>query len=142
LDLDGFKRVNDTKGHHVGDELLKRVSNILLTRIRISDTVARTGGDEFSMILEGPVTRVQAEAVRKTLKTLLSEPMNLDGHHAQISASTGLAMFPEDATSAEPLCIAADSAMYAEKGALRERARWSGTGLAGFPQQLGTALKG
>lgn len=142
LDLDGFKRVNDTKGHHVGDELLKRVSNILLTRIRISDTVARTGGDEFSMILEGPVTRVQAEAVQTALKILLSEPMELDGHHAQISASIGLAMYPEDATSADPLCIAADAAMYLKKSAMRARARWSGTGLADFPQQLPKALKG
>lgn len=142
LDLNGFKRVNDTKGHHVGDELLKRVSDILLTRIRISDTVARTGGDEFSMILEGPVTRVQAEAVQTALKTLLSEPMDLDGHHAQISASIGLAMCPEDATSAEPLCIAADAAMYAKKRALRAKARWSSTGVATFPQQLPKALKG
>ena len=142
IDLDGFKRVNDTDGHHIGDELLKRVSSILLTRIRISDTVARTGGDEFSMILEGPVTRVQAEAVQTALKTLLSEPMELDGHCAQISASIGLAMYPEDATSAEPLCIAADAAMYVKKSALRARARWSSTGVAEFRQQLPKALKG
>ena len=63
IDLDDFKQVNDTAGHHVGDELLKHVSNLFMGRVRRSDTVARTGGDEFSVILEEPMTRADAERV-------------------------------------------------------------------------------
>lgn len=132
IDLNYFKQVNDTAGHHVGDELLKRVSSIFLTRVRLSDTVARTGGDEFSVILEGPVSRQQAEEVGASLKALLSEPIQVAGHTLQIGASIGLAMFPEDARAAEPLYIAADLAMYAEKYKERnpgpditEQQRWS-----------------
>jgi diguanylate cyclase (GGDEF)-like protein len=121
IDLDNFKQVNDTEGHHVGDELLKRVSSIFLTRIRISDTVARTGGDEFSVLLEGPMTQRQAEEVVGSLKDLLKERFDLEGHKVRIGASIGLAMYPQDGKDAEALRIAADLAMYAEKEASRKR---------------------
>ncbi|MGC8550941.1 MAG: diguanylate cyclase domain-containing protein [Acidobacteriaceae bacterium] len=120
IDLDNFKQVNDADGHHVGDEVLKRVSSLFLTRIRMSDTVARTGGDEFSVILEGPVTRQQAREVAEALKSMLSEPLEVDGRLVQMGASIGLAMFPEDATAADALCIAADVAMYSEKNKIKQ----------------------
>ena len=115
IDLNDFKHVNDAEGHHVGDEVLKRVSSLFLTRIRISDTVARTGGDEFSVILEGPVTRQQAQEVVAALKSMLDKPLEVDGLSVRVGASIGLAMFPEDATAADALCVAADVAMYSEK---------------------------
>lgn len=115
IDLNDFKHVNDAEGHHVGDEVLKRVSSLFLTRIRISDTVARTGGDEFSVILEGPVTRQQAHDVAEALKSMLTVPLDVEGRAVRVGASIGLAMFPEDATAADALCIAADAAMYSEK---------------------------
>ena len=120
IDLNNFKRVNDADGHHVGDEVLKRVSSLFLTRIRISDTVARTGGDEFSVILEGPVTRQQASEVAESLKSMLGEPLEVDGRVVRMGASIGLAMFPEDATAADALCIAADVAMYSEKNEIKD----------------------
>jgi diguanylate cyclase (GGDEF)-like protein len=115
VDLDHFKQVNDTLGHHTGDLLLKRVAAICSGRVRRSDTVARTGGDEFSVILEEPATRADAERVAQSLIRLLKEPLQLDDHTVQIGASVGIAIFPDDATEVESLCIAADLRMYDNK---------------------------
>jgi diguanylate cyclase (GGDEF)-like protein len=116
IDLDRFKEVNDTQGHHVGDLLLQKVASKFSGRMRRSDTVARTGGDEFSVILEEPISRRQAEIVRDALLQLLSEPLELSsGHIAHIGASIGVAIFPEDAKNPESLFIAADQRMYESK---------------------------
>ncbi len=120
VDLNRFKRVNDTLGHHTGDLLLQRVGAILAGRVRRSDTVARTGGDEFSVILEEPTDRREAEQVGLSLMDLLKEPLQLGQHTVQIGASVGLAVFPEDAPSLEALCIVADLRMYAEKYGSRD----------------------
>jgi diguanylate cyclase len=116
IDLDHFKDVNDTVGHYVGDLLLKRVSQIFLGRMRRSDTVARTGGDEFSVILEDPISREDAVRVGRMLTELLEQPLELAGHTVSIGASVGISIYPEDAADAEGLCIAADLQMYANKG--------------------------
>ena len=123
VDLDRFKQVNDTVGHHIGDLLLKRAGEVFLGRIRRSDTVARTGGDEFSIILEEPTCREDAESVGLSLIQLLNEPFNLEGHAVQVGASVGIAVYPEDATNAEALCIAADRSMYSDKNAARSIAK-------------------
>jgi diguanylate cyclase (GGDEF)-like protein len=136
IDLNNFKQVNDEAGHHVGDEVLKRVSSLFLTRIRISDTVARTGGDEFSVILEGPVTRQQAQDVADSLKSKLGEPLEVDGRMVRIGASIGLAMFPDDATAADALCIAADVAMYSDKNEIKD------IGQDGRVDSMGEGLRG
>ncbi|WP_263359550.1 GGDEF domain-containing protein [Acidicapsa ligni] len=115
VDLDRFKLVNDTYGHHVGDLLLQHVSGILEARVRRSDTVARTGGDEFSIIMEEPSGRYEAEMVADTLIRILSEPFVLAGNRIHIGASIGIALFPDDAGSVDSLCIAADQSMYHEK---------------------------
>jgi diguanylate cyclase len=117
LDLDHFKQVNDTVGHHVGDELLRHVGGLFAGRVRRSDTVARTGGDEFAVILEEPVNRAHAIHVSRSLIELLENPLELEGHTVQVGASVGIAVFPEDAADAESLCIAADRRMYAGKHA-------------------------
>ncbi len=119
VDLDHFKQVNDTEGHHIGDVLLRHVSQLFQGRIRRSDTVARTGGDEFAVILEEPVNRAHAMRVSRSLTELLDNPLELEGRMVQIGASIGIAVFPEDATDAEALCIAADRRMYAGKHASR-----------------------
>lgn len=123
IDLNNFKLVNDVEGHHVGDEVLRRAGSVFLTRIRHSDMVARTGGDEFSVILEGPITRKQAEDVAAALRAMLTDPFEVDGQPVGIGASIGVAMYPEDATDADTLRVAADQAMYAEKYSLKEPAR-------------------
>jgi len=115
IDLDQFKQVNDTVGHHVGDLLLQRVGQLFLGRVRRSDTVARTGGDEFSVILADPVTREDAARVGQMLASLLQQPQDVGGHIVSIGASVGVGVYPEDATDAESLCIAADLNMYADK---------------------------
>jgi len=115
VDLDRFKQVNDTLGHHVGDLLLQQVGGIFLARVRTSDTVARTGGDEFSVILENTATTETANEVARTLLQQLNEPLTLEGNTIWVGASIGVAVFPDDATAMEALCIAADLRMYDEK---------------------------
>ena len=121
IDLDQFKQVNDTMGHHIGDDLLKHVGRLFAGRVRRTDTVSRTGGDEFSVILEEPVSRSDALRVARTLTQLLEDPVLLEGHTVRIGASVGIAVFPDDAADAEALCIAADLRMYTSKGAVRSR---------------------
>jgi diguanylate cyclase (GGDEF)-like protein len=116
MDLDGFKQVNDTLGHHAGDLLLQQVAKLFSNRIRRSDTVARTGGDEFSIILEDPTNMERARQVAISLQHLLLEPIQLDEEGpVRIGASIGIAIFPEDATEMDALCIAADRRMYQSK---------------------------
>lgn len=120
IDLDRFKQVNDTVGHHAGDIVLKRASQIFKERVRRSDTVARTGGDEFSIILEEPTGREDAQRVARSLVELLNQPLHVDGHIVHVGASVGIAIFPEDAATAEALQIAADHRMYQQKHQSRE----------------------
>ncbi|MGA9070008.1 MAG: GGDEF domain-containing protein [Terracidiphilus sp.] len=123
IDLNRFKAVNDTLGHHVGDLLLERVGAIFAGRVRRSDTVARTGGDEFSIILEEPASRSEATSVAQALLELLHEPLQLESHTVRIGASIGVGIFPEDADEMEALCIVADKQMYEEKVRMRAQSR-------------------
>jgi diguanylate cyclase len=134
IDLDRFKEVNDTYGHHVGDLLLKRVARLLDSRIRRSDTLARTGGDEFSLLLEDASSREQAESVAETLAGLLSEPLELAGRLVRIGASIGVAIFPEDAADSDALCIAADMKMYETKQSGRDHS----ADIRELPKPVGT----
>jgi diguanylate cyclase (GGDEF)-like protein len=120
IDLNHFKQVNDTLGHHTGDLLLKKVSSLFLSRVRRSDTVARTGGDEFSLILEEPTNRSNAKSVAKSLMEMMNEPIQVGEHTMRMGASIGVAVFPDDAADMEALCIAADLRMYDDKNESRE----------------------
>ncbi len=115
VDLDRFKQVNDTLGHHMGDQLLQLAGAIFNGRIRGSDTVARTGGDEFSVILEDAADRASATNVANSLLRYLNAPLQLQGRTVWVGASIGVAIFPDDGEDIESLCIAADLRMYAEK---------------------------
>jgi diguanylate cyclase (GGDEF)-like protein len=115
VDLDRFKEVNDSLGHHAGDQLLQQVGAIFTGRIRSSDTVARTGGDEFSVILEQTTDRESANQVAHSLLQNLNAPLTLQGHTVWVGASIGVAVFPDDASDMESLCISADLRMYSEK---------------------------
>ncbi len=112
LDLDRFKQVNDTQGHHFGDLLLQAVAHLFEGRIRRSDTVARTGGDEFAVILEGPTSMTEAKHVGNSLLELLKEPLRLKDRLVKVEASMGVAVFPDDAEDLEQLFIKADLRMY------------------------------
>ncbi len=115
IDLDGFKLVNDSLGHPIGDSLLIEVAARFSARVRKSDTLARIGGDEFTVILSSLHVREEAMIVgRKLLETLL-EPFEIEGHQLTISASIGISLYPEDAHIGTELMQQADAAMYAAK---------------------------
>ena len=115
VDLDGFKRVNDTRGHVAGDQALVQLAARLRTSVRGSDTVARYGGDEF-VILAGELDRLEdAGMVAEKVADMISVPVAIPGGPAHVSCSIGISVFPDDAESGEELIALADKAMYATK---------------------------
>ncbi|UGQ45789.1 EAL domain-containing protein [Massilia endophytica] len=127
--LDRFKSVNDSLGGAMGDELLREFSNRLVQCARIRDTVGRLGGDEFGLILA--ITRGQQEAVDMAteVREALRVPFDLDGHPATLTASIGIAMYPDDATDPETLVKYADTAMGRAKEAGRDCYRFFTAGM-------------
>jgi diguanylate cyclase (GGDEF)-like protein/PAS domain S-box-containing protein len=115
LDLDGFKAVNDSLGHSIGDSLLVEVANCLRSRVRESDLLARLGGDEFLVLLCGLHAKEEAAKVAADLLETISNPLSVEGHDITIGASIGISIFPDSATGGEELMRQADSAMYAAK---------------------------
>ncbi len=115
IDLNGFKQINDTMGHHMGDLVLQHIASAFIARVRRSETLARTGGDEFSIILESTLNRDDAETLAGSLRQLLNEPLEIEGQKVRLGASFGIAVFPDDGLNAESLCIVADRRMYAAK---------------------------
>ena len=118
LDLDHFKEINDTYGHRVGDVALKEVATRLTRCIHPSDTLARSGGDEFTVI-STVEDRKAAEELMAALELTLSKPVVVDDIEVQTGLSIGIAMFPDDGSNADQLHAAADGAMYAAKRANR-----------------------
>lgn len=120
LDLDRFKSINDSLGHHVGDLLLQTVAQRLRQTLRSSDVIGRMGGDEFAVLLTGLDNLSDAEHVAAKVVRALGEPcQDLDGHDIQIGTSVGIAVYPRDGATIEILCRHADAAMYASKRAGR-----------------------
>jgi diguanylate cyclase (GGDEF)-like protein len=118
MDLDDFKRFNDSLGHAVGDQLLVGVAERVASRLRLGDTFARFGGDEFAMLLEGLEDVVQAADVAARIKQDLSAPFEVDGHQAVVSTSIGVVVAAPGETGedyAEELMRRADIAMYRSK---------------------------
>ena len=115
LDLDRFKQINDTYGHAVGDLCLRKLADRLCTRLRASDTVARSGGEEFTVLLGGLTTTSDAELVVAELLAGVRQPFTVDGYNLEISASIGIAIYPTDGTDSQALWRAADTAMYKAK---------------------------
>ncbi|MDO8439420.1 MAG: EAL domain-containing protein, partial [Telluria sp.] len=121
IDLDQFKEVNDTLGHHQGDILLVDAARRIRSCVRESDTVARLGGDEFTVILSelGEVSCV--ETIAQKILDVLQAPFQLGQEQAYVSASIGITLYPDDARDIDDLLKHADQAMYAAKGAGRNR---------------------
>jgi diguanylate cyclase (GGDEF)-like protein/PAS domain S-box-containing protein len=115
IDLDRFKNVNDTLGHHVGDELLKQVAGALSRCLREGDTLARLGGDEFIVLLEDVQGAAGAGAVAEKLMTLFEQPFTVSGYELFVTGSVGISLFPRDAADLNMLIRNADVAMYQAK---------------------------
>ena len=124
IDLDHFKNINDTRGHALGDELLRQVSHRLIECIRVRDSIARLGGDEFAVILAAHGGQRRAHAVSKRILERLRLPFSVKGNEVSVSASIGVAVFPDDALVAETLVKYADTAMYQAKHAGRDTFRF------------------
>jgi diguanylate cyclase (GGDEF)-like protein len=115
IDLDGFKTINDSLGHAAGDRLLQEVARRLRASIRDADTAARLGGDEFVVVMTELSQPEDAGVLAGKLLTLLGEPVDVGGRRVTVSASIGVAVFPQDGGDRGSLMMAADSAMYAAK---------------------------
>jgi diguanylate cyclase (GGDEF)-like protein/PAS domain S-box-containing protein len=121
LDLDGFKAVNDSLGHDLGDLLLRSAAGRIQGSLRAVDSVARLGGDEFILLLPG-IRRVE-EAVRVAEKVLdaIRAPLSVEGHELAVTASMGISLYPEDGEDVQTLVKNADAAMYRAKERGRDR---------------------
>lgn len=115
LDLDEFKRVNDTLGHAAGDELLKMIAQRLRESLRANDIVARFGGDEFGVVQLNVVCPEEAAGLARKICAALRQPMHIDGHEILISVSIGVTLYPEDGDTEEQLLKNADLALYQAK---------------------------
>ena len=119
LDLDGFKNINDTLGHDWGDQLLKQIAHRISAATRRNDVVARQGGDEFTLLLQGVNHVDDVIAVTRKILNAVSEPVQLRETEFHVTASIGITIFPLDDTDAEHLLRNADTAMYRAKDAGR-----------------------
>jgi diguanylate cyclase (GGDEF)-like protein len=124
LDLDGFKEINDSLGHDAGDELLQQVSQRIRRCLRQADGLARFGGDEFLVLIDPVRRRRDVETVTRKILKAVATPLALDGLMATVSASIGIAMFPDDGDDAQRLLKNADAAMYLAKQSGRNAMRF------------------
>ncbi len=121
LDLDRFKAINDSLGHHVGDLLLQEVAARLQLSLRESDVIARLGGDEFAILVTRLESAGDCSAIADKLIQSIGQPLTLDGNHVSTSPSIGIAIYPRDGSDIGTLCRHADAAMYQSKQAGRSR---------------------
>lgn len=130
IDLDGFKAVNDRLGHDAGDMILYQVAVRLVARVRASDTVARYGGDEFTVILNQISNAQDVSRVAQSIVEELTRPFTAKRETVMIGASVGIALYPEHAETADALIRIADKAMYEVKHAGKRGYRLAGQGRA------------
>ena len=125
IDVDHFKQVNDTYGHLVGDECLKAVASRLQSRIRAVDTLARSGGEEFSAIIGNLSAAEDAQKIAAMLLRIFDAPIALSGGEIHLSISIGVAIYPDDGTDRHTLMRQSDEALYRAKREGRNRAEFA-----------------
>ncbi len=136
FDLDHFKAINDSYGHHMGDELLREIAARTTGCVREIDTVCRLGGDEFVLVLPELRDAADAGAVARKLLAALSQPYRIDGHELCITPTLGISIYPKDGTDADTLLRNADTAMYHAKESGKNDFRFFG-GEAGRGDEAG-----
>ncbi|MBV8633493.1 MAG: EAL domain-containing protein, partial [Burkholderiaceae bacterium] len=148
VDLDGFKLINDSLGHEIGDQVLKVTSGRLLSTIRASETVARIGGDEFIVLVDAVEDRPALVNLAQRIMQSLTVPIVIAEDEMQLSASIGIAIYPDDADDQQRLVACADAAMYAAKAAGKNTYRFhdpatmaSANGLMAMQRDLRHALE-
>jgi diguanylate cyclase (GGDEF)-like protein len=134
MDLDGFKTINDSLGHTIGDGILRAFARRLRARVRREDTVARLGGDEFVVLVEGLNSRDGAGRVAQAVVQDMRDDLTFNGHALRVTTSIGIAMYPRDADTVEHLLKNADIAMYSAKQAGRNGFRF-------YETELGESFK-
>jgi len=115
IDVDRFKQVNDSYGHHVGDKLLIAIVNLIIKSLRSTDTLARLGGDEFAILLDGNIDHETICRITESIITAMATAFNIDGLNIYSSVSIGIATYSHTSDSAEKLLVDADHAMYQAK---------------------------
>lgn len=134
IDLDHFKKINDTHGHQIGDQLLVEVAHRLRDMVRDADTIARQGGDEFIVVLGGNASPDAVSQVAKRILQALAQPYHLGKLILHTAASIGVSMYPADSMDATTLLLHADTAMYAAKGQGRGNFQF-------FSEAMNTAIR-
>lgn len=127
IDLDNFKNVNDSLGHHAGDMLLKQVAAMFSVCMREGDTVARLGGDEFVVILDSMTSEDDAWMVSQKILKLMAKPLTIEDHELLVTCSIGIALYPKDGEDAKALLQSADGALYLAKNKGRNNAQFCTT---------------
>jgi len=144
IDLDRFKRINDTWGHQTGDLFLRQISDRLRGGLRSGETIARIGGDEFIVLIPGLGGRGEAESRGWDLLRTLDAPIRIEGKNVFASMSVGISTFPDDALEASALMAAADAAMYRAKAAGKNQVQLFEAGMmeaASRPQNIEDRLR-
>jgi diguanylate cyclase (GGDEF)-like protein len=126
IDLDGFKAVNDTLGHAAGDEVLRLAATRFRCAVRASETLARFGGDEFVVLIEGLAEAAGARRTAQRLVAAMRAPFTIDGKEVRVTPSIGIAVFPDDGGDGDELLLNADRAMFRAKRSGQDAARLSG----------------
>ena len=115
LDLDRFKTINDSYGHHAGDQLLRDIGERTRSCVREIDTVSRLGGDEFVVVLPELRDGVDAAAVARKILSAVTQPYRIESHDIAVTPTLGISLYPQDGNDAETLLRNADTAMYHAK---------------------------
>ncbi|MCH8157592.1 MAG: GGDEF domain-containing protein [Nitrospinae bacterium] len=133
IDFDGFKPINDTLGHAVGDIVLQKIAKRFLGALRREDTVARLGGDEFVVILNDLLSPIDSGRLAQKLLDVAREPIDINGEKISITLSIGISLFPKDGEGTASLLKFADEALYQAKNKGRNRFQYSSPSLADQP---------
>lgn len=141
MDLDRFKDVNDTFGHHFGDMLLREIAERFRQKLHVDDTLARLGGDEFAIVLRTAGDSGDVATVARKLLNSLQQPFVIEGHSLEVGASVGIAVYPTHGTDARTLLRRADVAMYAAKEANIGYAFHNPEHESRTPEQLGLVVE-